>query len=124
MIAPFVAGLADVGEKTAERFRAVAERWKVDDNEKKQKIEGVIKEIINAPLNGERPYAAFLRAGRVDESASAPCGAEEGADAHVKGEAEKRRRSGRGACALQDACEKRQGLRGVGWVVRVGEEAS
>jgi hypothetical protein len=46
--APFVAGLADVGGKTAERFRVVAERWRVGDNVK-QKIE----EIINAPLKGE-----------------------------------------------------------------------
>jgi hypothetical protein len=54
--APFVAGLADTGGKATERFRAVAERWKVDDNEKKQKIEGIIKEIINAPLKRERPF--------------------------------------------------------------------
>jgi len=42
--APFVAGLADVGEKTAERFKTLAERherWRVDEN--------VINEIINAP---------------------------------------------------------------------------
>ncbi len=50
--APFVAGLADAGGKAAERFRAVAERWRVDENEK-QKIEG----IINAPLNKERPFS-------------------------------------------------------------------
>jgi hypothetical protein len=49
--APFVAGLVDTGGKAAERFRAVAERWKVDENEK-QKIE----EIINAPQKGRRPY--------------------------------------------------------------------
>jgi hypothetical protein len=49
--APFVAGLADAGGKAAERFRAVAEgyeRWK---------DEKVINEIINAPLNGERPFS-------------------------------------------------------------------
>ena len=64
--APFVAGLADVGGKAAERFRTLAERWKVDDKEEK-KIENIIKEIINAPLRGEtsqsgrRPYGALLK---------------------------------------------------------------
>ncbi len=52
----FFAGLADAGGRAAERFRVVAERWRVDDNEKKQKIEGIIKEIINAPLKRERPF--------------------------------------------------------------------
>jgi hypothetical protein len=60
MGAPFVAGLVDTGGRAAERFKAVAERWKVDDNEKKQKIEGIIKEIINAHLSGGRPYDALL----------------------------------------------------------------
>jgi len=46
--APFVAGLADARGRAAERFRAVAKRWRVDENEK-QKIEGIIKEITNAP---------------------------------------------------------------------------
>jgi hypothetical protein len=59
--APFVAGLADAGGKAAERFRTLAERWKVDDNEKKQMIENIINEIINAPLNGERPYLKLAR---------------------------------------------------------------
>jgi hypothetical protein len=54
--APFVAGLADTGGRAAERFRVVAERWRVDDNEK-QKIEEVINEVINAPLRGERPFS-------------------------------------------------------------------
>jgi hypothetical protein len=31
--APFVAGLADTGGKAAERFKTLAERWKVDDKE-------------------------------------------------------------------------------------------
>jgi hypothetical protein len=31
---PFFAGLADTGGKAAERFKALAERWKVNDNEK------------------------------------------------------------------------------------------
>jgi nuclear transport factor 2 (NTF2) superfamily protein len=50
--APFVAGLADAGGRAAERFRAVAERyerWKMEEK--------VISEIINAPLNGERPFS-------------------------------------------------------------------
>ena len=34
--APFVAGLVDAGGRAAERFNAVAERWRVDEN-KKQK---------------------------------------------------------------------------------------
>ncbi len=54
--APFVAGLVDAGGRTAERFRAVAERWRVNENVK-QKIEGIIKEIINASLNKERPFS-------------------------------------------------------------------
>jgi hypothetical protein len=49
---PIFAGLAETGEKAAERFKAVAERWKVDDKEMK-KLENIIKEIINAPLRGE-----------------------------------------------------------------------
>ena len=56
MGAPFVAGLADVGEKTAERFKTLDERyekWRVDEN--------VINEVINAPLNRERPYKTLLR---------------------------------------------------------------
>jgi PaRep2b protein. len=50
--APFVAGLADAGGKAAERFRAVAERyerWKIEEK--------VISEIINAPLNKEKPFS-------------------------------------------------------------------
>jgi hypothetical protein len=63
--APFVAGLAETSGKAAERFGAVAKRWKVDEDEKMQKIEGIIKEIINTPLRGEtsqsrRPYEALL----------------------------------------------------------------
>jgi hypothetical protein len=34
--APFVAGLAETSGKAAERFRVVAERWKVDDKEEKK----------------------------------------------------------------------------------------
>jgi len=63
-LTPFVAGLADTGGKAVERLKTLAERWKVDENEE-QKIENIIKEIINAPLRGEtsqsskRPYEAF-----------------------------------------------------------------
>jgi hypothetical protein len=72
--APFVAGLTDAGEKTDERFRVVAERWRVDDKEEK-KIENIIKEIINAPLRGKTsqssgmPYGALLE---LSKSANLP----------------------------------------------------
>jgi hypothetical protein len=55
-LTPFVAGLADTGGRAAERFRVVADRWRVDEDEK-QKIEEVINEVINAPLNRERPFS-------------------------------------------------------------------
>ncbi len=58
--APLVAGLADTGGKAAERFRALTERWRVDENEK-QKIEEVINEVINAPLKGERTFSKLTR---------------------------------------------------------------
>jgi tetratricopeptide (TPR) repeat protein len=54
---PFFAGSAETGGKAAERFRVVAERWRVDEDEKKQKIEEVINDIINAPQKGERPFS-------------------------------------------------------------------
>jgi hypothetical protein len=54
--APFVAGLVDTGGRAAERFSAVAERWRVDENEK-QKIEEVINEVVNAPQKRERPFS-------------------------------------------------------------------
>jgi hypothetical protein len=50
--APFVAGLADAGGRAAERFGVLAEgyeRWKMEEK--------VISEIINAPLNRERPFS-------------------------------------------------------------------
>jgi hypothetical protein len=59
-LTPFFPGLADTGGKAAERFGVVAERWRVDENEK-QKIEEVIKEIINAPLKGGKPYGTLLK---------------------------------------------------------------
>ncbi|MFZ8811481.1 MAG: hypothetical protein ACO2PN_25685, partial [Pyrobaculum sp.] len=54
--APFVAGLVDAGGKAAERFKTLAKRWKVDENEK-QKIEEIINKVINAPLKRERPFS-------------------------------------------------------------------
>jgi hypothetical protein len=54
--APFFAGLADAGGRAAERFKTLAERyekWRVDEN--------VINEVINAPLNKERPYLKLAR---------------------------------------------------------------
>ncbi len=54
--APFFAGLADVGEKTAERFKTLTERherWKMEEK--------VINEFINAPLNKERPFIRLAR---------------------------------------------------------------
>ncbi|MCC6035699.1 MAG: hypothetical protein LM559_01435 [Pyrobaculum sp.] len=58
--APFVAGLADAGGRAAERFKALAERWRVDEN-KKQKIEEIINKVINAPLKGERLFSKLTR---------------------------------------------------------------
>ena len=66
--APFVAGLADVGGRAAERFKALAERWKVNDNEE-QKIENITRKIINAPLSGGRPYEALRK---LSESGNLP----------------------------------------------------
>jgi len=54
--APFVAGLVDTGGRAAERFGVVAERWRVDENEK-QKIEEVVNEVLNAPQKRERPFS-------------------------------------------------------------------
>jgi hypothetical protein len=53
---PFFPGRTDTGEKAADRFKTLAERyekWKMDENA----IDGVLK----APLKGERPYTAFLK---------------------------------------------------------------
>jgi hypothetical protein len=52
---PFFVGLADTGGKAAERFRAVAERYE------RWKDEKVISQIINAPLNGERPFLKLAK---------------------------------------------------------------
>jgi len=53
---PFVAGLADARGRAAERFGAVDERWRVDEN-KKQKIKEIINEVVNAPQKRERPFS-------------------------------------------------------------------
>ncbi len=55
-LTPFFAGRTETGGKAAERFRSLAERhekWRVDEN--------VIYEVINAPMNKERPYKALLK---------------------------------------------------------------
>ena len=55
-LTPFFAGRTKTGGKAAERFRSLAERherWRVDEN--------VNNEIINAPLNGERPYLKLAK---------------------------------------------------------------
>jgi hypothetical protein len=57
---PFFAGLVDTGGRAAERFRVVAEKWRVDDNEK-QKIEEIINEVINAPQKREKPFSKLTR---------------------------------------------------------------
>jgi uncharacterized protein with PIN domain len=62
--APFFAGLAETGEKAAERFKTLAERyegWKMDE----QLIDGVLK----ASLRGERPYEALRK---LSESGNLP----------------------------------------------------
>jgi hypothetical protein len=92
-LTPFVAGLVDAGGKAAERFRTLAERWKVDDKEE-EKIEGIIKEIINAPLRGEtsqssrRPYEALLELTR-SANLPPPLAKLKEALEHVKDEVEK-----------------------------------
>jgi len=58
--APFVAGLVDTGGRAAERFRVVAERWRVGENEK-QKIEEVINKVLNAPQKREGPFSKLTR---------------------------------------------------------------
>ncbi len=55
-VPPFFAGLADAGGRAAERFKTLAERherWSVDEN--------VVNEVINAPLNKERPFLRLAR---------------------------------------------------------------
>jgi hypothetical protein len=52
---PFFAGRTKTGGKAAERFRSLAERYE------KWKDENVINEVINAPLNGERPFLKLAK---------------------------------------------------------------
>ena len=80
---PLFAGLADAGERAAERFRSLAERymrWRMDER--------TIDEVLKAPLRGERPYRALLR---LAESGSLPRPLAElrRALAKVEGEAER-----------------------------------
>jgi hypothetical protein len=79
--APFFAGLAETGGKAAERFRVVADRWRVDENEK-QKIEEIINEVINAPQKGERPFSKLTRV----ENLPPPLAGMEMALGHIKDE--------------------------------------
>jgi hypothetical protein len=51
-LTPFVAGLADAGGKAAERFRTLAERWKVDDKEEEKKIENIMQGDYQRPSEG------------------------------------------------------------------------
>ncbi len=74
--APLVAGLADAGERAAERFKTLAERWRVDENEK-QKIEEII-EGHQRPFEGRE---AVFEVDKIGESATAACGAEKGVEA-------------------------------------------
>jgi TPR repeat protein len=48
---PFFAGLAETGEKAAEWFKMLAERYEGWINA------NVVDEILKAPLNGERPFS-------------------------------------------------------------------
>jgi len=82
--APFFAGLADAGGKAAERFKALGERyerWRVD--------ESLIDEVLNVPLRGERPYAAFLKLARSRRGLTPPLVELRRALINVKGEVEK-----------------------------------
>jgi len=59
--APLFVGLAETGERAAERFEAMAERymkWEID--------EGTIDEVLKAPLNNGRPHL------KLDEFRSPP----------------------------------------------------
>ena len=82
--APSFAGLADAGGKAAERFKALGERyerWRVD--------ESLIDEVLNVPLRGERPYAAFLKLARSRRGLTPPLVELRKALINVKGEVEK-----------------------------------
>jgi hypothetical protein len=55
-LTPFFVGLADVGERAAERFRALGERY-----ERGRVDESLIDGVLGGPLRGERPYVALLK---------------------------------------------------------------
>ncbi|MFZ8807658.1 MAG: hypothetical protein ACO2PN_06090 [Pyrobaculum sp.] len=55
-LTPFFVGLAVVGERAAERFRALGERY-----ERGRVDESLIDGVLGAPLRGERPYVALLK---------------------------------------------------------------
>ncbi len=98
--APFFPGRTKTGEKAAEWFKTLAERYEGWINA------NVVDEILKAPLNGERP---FSKLNKIGESAQASGGVEEDAEGCQRRGGE-RRRGGRGACFVQDACEERRGL--------------
>jgi hypothetical protein len=80
---PLFAGLADAGERAAERFRALAERyerWKIGEE--------AVDEVLKAPLNNGRPYRALLRLAEF-RSLPRPLAELRRALAKVEGEAEK-----------------------------------
>ncbi len=80
---PLFAGLAETGERAAERFRALAERyerWRMDER--------TIDEVLKAPPRGEGPYAALLRPAG-SGSPPRPLAELRRALAKVEGEAEK-----------------------------------
>jgi hypothetical protein len=82
--APLFAGLADAGERAAERFRALAERymkWRID--------EGTIDGILKAPLNNGRPYRALLRPAESRRDLPPPLAGLRRALAKVEDEAER-----------------------------------
>jgi hypothetical protein len=59
----------------------VADRWRVDENEK-QKIEEIINEVINAPQKGKRPFLTLTRL----ENLPPPLAGMEMALGHIKDE--------------------------------------
>jgi hypothetical protein len=81
---PLFAGLAETGERAAERFRALAERymrWRIG--------EGAVDEVLKAPLRGERPYTALLRLAESRRDLPPPLAELRRALAKVEGEAER-----------------------------------
>ncbi|MFZ8807075.1 MAG: hypothetical protein ACO2PN_03090, partial [Pyrobaculum sp.] len=103
-LTPFFAGLADAGGRAAERFSRVADRWRVDENEK-QKIEEVINEVINAPQRGGRPFSKLTRLKNLP-----PPLVELREALKEDRRGGERRRRGCGACFVQDVDQQRRGL--------------